>query len=71
MYSLTDEIGIDIEVVITELPGVAAGMMESTEESKRAILWRHCQASLRLGPTGPETGAAGLGRANDWSLWWI
>jgi hypothetical protein len=34
MNSITDETGIDIEVVVTEMPGETVGMMECTEEIK-------------------------------------
>lgn len=34
MNSITDEAGIDIEVVVTVAPGETVGMMEGTEEIK-------------------------------------
>jgi hypothetical protein len=74
MYSLTDETRIDIEVVVTEVPGVAAGMMESTEEIEVGKFMATLPSELatggdRAGDRRGRTLSVSAGRISDWCLW--
>jgi hypothetical protein len=61
MDSVTDETGIDIQVVFSEGPSVIAGMKDCAEEIEVGEFTATFPYKLRLGVTRLETGATAAG----------